>query len=128
MRNSRDSVCVSMRTMCWYECAFVLSIICMHACVKQIEPTSWSGRLSRSCIIPPRVQDSTLSLRVTHGEAAVCWRRTAGITSLSLSVTPALSPVMPPRRQAEAGWGAGEREREGGGLPVTDGDRLTGDR
>lgn len=90
----------------------------LYACVceTEIQPASGTSPLSRSCIIPPRVQDSTLSLTVTHGEAAPSPWRTAGITSLSLFVTLALSPAMPPRWQAE------------GGGPVTISDRLTGDR
>ena len=110
---------------CVQACAFVHSVICMHACVcvceAEIQPASRASLLSTSCIIPPRAQDSTLSLRVTHGEAAPCPWRTEGITALSLSVTPALSPVMPPRWQVEGSWGG-----EGG--PVKSADRLTGDR
>ena len=89
------------------------------ACETEIQAASGAAPLSRSRIIPPRVQDSTLSLKVTHGEAAPGPWRMAGITAPSLSVTLALSPVMPPRRQAEG-------EAAGGG--VTHGDGLTGDR
>lgn len=77
----------------------ICSVICMHACV------SWT-RLLSGCITPPKAQDSTVSLRVTHGETAPCPRRTAGITGLSLSVTLALSSVVPPRWQVEEGGGA----------------------
>lgn len=95
---------VSVSTTCLHERALkcVHSSHHLYACVCETEilPASWTSPLSSSCIIPPRVQDSTLSLRVTHGEAAPCPWRTAGITALSLSVTPALSPVMPPRWQA----------------------------
>lgn len=110
--------------LCLWECAFkcvhvfLQSFVCMCVSETEIQPASWTSPLSSSCIIPPRAQDSALSLRVTHGEAAPCPWRTEGITALSLSVTPALSPVMPPRWQVEGG----------GGTPITNGDRLTGDR
>lgn len=86
-------VCVSVHLSC--SCDHLYACVCET----EIQPASWTSLLSSSCIIPPRAQDSTLSLRVTHGEAAPCPWRTEGITALSLSVTPALSPVMPPRWQ-----------------------------
>lgn len=97
---------ISVYAICFY-------IICMQVCVKQ--------RYSRhhgpvfylvAASFSPRAQDSTLSLRVTHGEAAPCPWRTEGITALSLSVTPALSRHAP----ALAGWA----RRGGPSWAVTD--------
>lgn len=84
---------------------------CQHwrtlVCLKLIQPASrhisWVPPSSRS-IIPPRAQDSTLSFRVTHGEAAPCPWHTAGITTLSLPVTLALFAVMP---LTLVDWGGG---------------------
>lgn len=95
--------------------------MCVHLCIPhlyasvcetEIQSASWTPLPSSSCIIPPQAQDSTLSLRVTHGEAAPCLWRTEGITALSLSVTPALSPVMPPRWQVEGGGGGSHERRQ----------------
>lgn len=83
-------------------------MICMRVRVKSKHSHSHrSSPLSHGGIVSPRAQDSALSLRVTHGAAAPCPQRSEGISALSVSVTAALSPVMPSRWQAEGSGGLG---------------------